>query len=249
VHNGQVELPTGAVTVVNGGRLPVDNTPALVDEASDEPASATLRPPRLRPTRSAALRSPVLLAVGLVLALVAGFAIGKAVPGDASTSAPAANPTAIPSHSHGGATAGDLAGTSLSAAGYTLAAESTMFQAGVAQPFTFRVIGPDRKPVTNFVVAQDKKLHLIVARHDLTGFRHLHPTMVADGTWSIPLTLPGAGLWRAYADFVALDPTGQQVAVTLAVDLTVPGDYRPVALLRVAPAGAGVRGRRLHHHV
>ena len=69
-----------------------------------------------------------------------------------------------------------------------------------------------------------------VARHDLTGYQHLHPAMAADGIWSIPLTLPGPGIWRAYTDFVVPGTTGQQVAVALAVDLTVPGDYRPVAL-------------------
>src|SRR5215475_9195025 len=119
---------------------------------------------------------------GLVLALIAGFAIGKAVPPEA-----VANPEAIPSHTHP-ASAADLGGTTLSLAGYTLVPGSTTFTAGIAQPFTFRIMGPDRRPVTNFAVAEERRLHLIVARRDLTGFQHLHPTMAADGTWSIPLT-------------------------------------------------------------
>jgi hypothetical protein len=156
---------------------------------------------------------------GLVLALIAGFAIGKAVPPEA-----VANPEAIPSHSHPGAAA-DLGGTTLSLAGYTLVPGSTRFTAGVARPFTFRIMGPDRKPVTNFAVAGERRLHLIVARRDLTGFQHLHPTMAADGTWSTLVTLPGPGIFHAYADFVA----GGN-AITLGVDLTVPGDVSPAAL-------------------
>jgi hypothetical protein len=156
---------------------------------------------------------------GLVLALIAGFAIGKAVQPAAQ-----ANPQAIPSHPHPAAAA-DLGGTTLSLGGYTLVPGATTFTAGLAQPFTFRIMGPDRRPVTNFAVAEERRLHLIVARHDLTGFQHLHPTMGSDGTWSIPLTLPGPGLFRAYTDFVA----GGN-AITLGVDLTVPGDYSPAAL-------------------
>jgi hypothetical protein len=156
---------------------------------------------------------------GLVLALVAGFAIGKAVQPTAQ-----AGPEAIPSHTHPASTA-DLGGTTLSSGGYTLVPGATTFPAGIAQPFTFRIIGPDRKPVTDFAVAQERRLHLVVARHDLTGFQHRHPAMAADGTWSIPLTLPGPGLFHAYADFVA-----GGTAITLGVDLTVPGDFSPAAL-------------------
>jgi hypothetical protein len=167
---------------------------------------------------------------GLVLALLAGFGIAKATQRD-DQSPPVAAPTAIPSHNHAGAIGTEIAGTSLSAGGFTMVAGSTSFAAGVAQPFTFRIVGADRKPVTDFVTNQDRKLHLIVARHDLTGYQHLHPTMAADGTWSIPLTLPSAGVWRAFADFVVTDPASSaQVPITLGIDLTVPGDVAATAL-------------------
>jgi hypothetical protein len=68
-------------------------------------------------------------------------------------------------------------------------------------------------------------MHLIVVRRDLTGFQHLHPTMAADGTWSVPVTLPDAGAYRVFADF-SVDETPH----TLAGDLAVDGAVRSVAL-------------------
>ncbi|MEV4132546.1 hypothetical protein AB0J72_10305 [Dactylosporangium sp. NPDC049742] len=172
------------------------------------------------------MKGPV-VAGGLVLALLLGFVIARST---ASPPAAAPAPTAIPSHSHGGATAGDLGGLSLSSAGFTLSPTTTTFAAGATQPFAFRILGPDGKPVTRFAVNHEKLMHLVVARHDLSGFQHLHPEMAPDGTWSIPLTLPSPGIWRIYTDFVTFDATGAQAPVTLAVDATVAGDYQPVTL-------------------
>ena len=53
----------------------------------------------------------------------------------------------------------------------------------------FGILGPDGEPVTDYQVAHDKELHLIVVRRDLTGFQHVHPSRAADGTWSVPLDL------------------------------------------------------------
>jgi hypothetical protein len=80
----------------------------------------------------------------------------------------------------------------------------------------------------------EKPLHLIVARRDLSGFQHLHPTMAPDGTWSVPLTLPTPGVWRAFADFTVNQANGQPLATTLGVDLIANGDYAP----RPLPAAA-----------
>ena len=40
--------------------------------------------------------------------------------------------------------------------------------------------------VRDFDVEHEKRMHLIVARRDLTGFQHLHPEQAADGTWTTP---------------------------------------------------------------
>jgi hypothetical protein len=60
----------------------------------------------------------------------------------------------------------------------------------VASPLRFQVLGPDGAPVLRYQTVHDRPLHLIVVRADLTGYQHLHPGLGADGTWSVPLTLP-----------------------------------------------------------
>jgi hypothetical protein len=165
---------------------------------------------------------------------------GAAAPHDDTGAAPHvhnADGTVTTVAGAGGVQAGGLA---VSANGLTLAPATTTFAVGRAQPFTFRILGADGKPVTTFAVLHDKQLHLIVARRDLSGYQHLHPTMTADGVWSIALTLPSAGSWRAFADFTAIDAAGQETPATLGVDLAAPGSYVPVVLgppSRVAATG------------
>ena len=207
----------------------------------------TPAPPQAPPDRSGARLG--LVVAGIVFALVGGFGLGRLVtggetPADGSAAAagavtdPNANHTHAPGtapHEHGsaaGVTAAttDVGGLSLSAGGYTLVPGATAFTAGKAADFTFTVEGPDRQAVKQFAVVHEKQMHLIVARRDLSGYQHLHPTMASDGTWRIPLTLPTPGIWRAIADFTLVDAAGGQIAATLATDLVVAGDYAPVAL-------------------
>ncbi|MBW3654362.1 MAG: hypothetical protein KY433_12465, partial [Actinobacteria bacterium] len=63
------------------------------------------------------------------------------------------------------------------------------------------------------------RMHLILARRDLTGFQHLHPEQAADGSWSVAVALALAGSYRLFADF---SHGGRPV--TLASDLRVDGD-------------------------
>jgi hypothetical protein len=176
-----------------------------------------------------------LLAVAgsVVLALVVGFVAGRAdgTPAPAGAAVPGG---VIPSHDHGPQAAlaigADVSGLAVSAGGYTLVAGGLEFVAGRPRPFTFRIDGPAGKPVTTFAIRHEKPLHLIVVRRDLAGYRHLHPTMAPGGTWSIDLTLPEPGAWRAYADFTAVEPGGAEVSAVLGVDLVAVGAFRPRAL-------------------
>jgi hypothetical protein len=120
-------------------------------------------------------------------------------------------------------TANQPAGLASSTGGYTLTPTDPTLTPGTTEPFSFRITGPDGAPVTAFDVAHDKRMHLIVVRRDTTGFQHLHPEMDATGTWSVPLAVPAAGSYRAFADFA---PTSGE-ATTLGVDLAAPGDFAP----------------------
>ncbi|WP_328807616.1 hypothetical protein [Nonomuraea antri] len=113
--------------------------------------------------------------------------------------------------------------------GYTLNPLTTV-KAGAPTDFRFTVTGSDGRPVTGYQVEHDKKLHFIVVSRDLTTFQHLHPELAPDGTWSVKLTLPAAGPYRAFADFAPIGGSG----VTLGADLLVPGDHRPEPLPEVS---------------
>ncbi|MER7419966.1 hypothetical protein ABT346_24835 [Micromonospora peucetia] len=192
-------------------------------------------------------RSTVRLALvvgGLVLAVLLGFGLGRlngnpsvaAGPDSALTGHTHAPGTGAHEHGADQAAAAQAGGLSVSSAGYTLTPVAAAFTAGRPGELRFQVRDTQRRPVTRFAVVHDKPMHLIVVRRDLTGYQHLHPTMAADGTWSVPLTLSQPGVWRAYADFTALGDDGRQTPVTLGVDLTAPGGYQPKPL--PAPASS-----------
>ncbi|WP_410667613.1 hypothetical protein [Amycolatopsis sp. cmx-4-68] len=157
---------------------------------------------------------------GGVLAVLAagGFAVGTAA-GPVSSAA-GTGTGAMPGHATM-ATADDLpGGLASSRNGYTFTVADPTPEPG---RFAFTITGPDGKRVTAYDTEHEKKLHLIVVRRDTAGFRHVHPDLAPDGTWSVPLTLPAAGSYRAFADFA---PTGGP-PMTLGADFSVAGDYRP----------------------
>jgi hypothetical protein len=114
-------------------------------------------------------------------------------------------------------------GLQISQGGYTLVPQKIELDPGVRTDFRFSITGPDGDPVTHYATLHEKKLHLIVARRDGEGFQHLHPTQ-AGGEWSVPLTLPTAGAYRIFADF---QPASAAQSLTLGMDVTAPGSFRP----------------------
>jgi hypothetical protein len=174
------------------------------------------------------MNTPARLAVfggALVLLAAGGFAVGtaagpvSAAPGETADHGES-HDGAMPDHA-GMAAAVDLpGGLASSKDGYTFTVADPVPEPG---RFSFTITGPDGKAVTAFDVEHEKKLHLIVVRRDTAGFRHVHPELAPDGTWSVPLTLPDAGSYRAFADFA---PTGGK-PMTLGADLSVAGNYQP----------------------
>ena len=125
---------------------------------------------------------------------------------------------AMPAADHG------LGGLARTADGYTIERAGDRARPG-HRARTFAISGPDGRPVTAYATVHDKQLHLIVVRHDLSGFQHVHPVMSPDGTWTADVDLAG-GVWRVIADFT---PAGGEPLV-LGTDLSVAGRYRPHAL-------------------
>ena len=136
---------------------------------------------------------------------------------------------------HGGGhhgTHAEPSGLSSSAGGLTLeTAWKPEDGGGRAGTLQFRIVDPSGRALRDFDEQHGKAMHLMVVRRDLTHYRHLHPSMSEDGTWSAPLEFPEPGPYRMFADFAA---AGR--ALTLGDDLGIPGRYDPLPLPE--PAGA-----------
>jgi hypothetical protein len=98
---------------------------------------------------------------------------------------------------------------------------------GRQETLRFRIVDDKGENVREFDVEHEKRMHLILARRDLSGFQHLHPEQAPDGSWSTNVRLDDAGSYRLFADFSHEDENQ-----TLAADLRVDGD----ADLRALPA-------------
>jgi hypothetical protein len=163
-----------------------------------------------------------LAAYACALALVFGlaFAAGRLV-GPVAPHAAAEPRAARPGTGSVGATDGLAA----AAAGYRLAVDDATFVPGTPGELRFAVLGPDGRPVTAFATTSrdPSPLHAVVIRRDAAGFQRLDPSMAADGTWHIPLTLPAPGVWRAYVD---MTPTAGPTLV-LGADLFAAGPFAP----------------------
>lgn len=152
--------------------------------------------------------------------------------GDAG--APAhAEETSSSGHSGGTKPAHPVRGVAVAENGLRLAVDDPELRTGRTESVRFRIVNQVGKTVRGFDVEHTKRMHVIVARRDLTGFQHLHPKQRRDGSWSLRLRLDDAGSHRLFADF-----SHEDEATTLATDLRVDGaaDLRPLP----APAATAV---------
>jgi hypothetical protein len=116
-------------------------------------------------------------------------------------------------------------GVTTAVSGYLLSPVTVPGRVGESGELSFQVLNAQGEPETSFAVEHDKQLHLIVVRTDGTKFRHVHPTMDADGTWSLPWDWAAAGTYRIYADLV---PDGEGAEpVTLTRTVEVAGRFTP----------------------
>jgi uncharacterized protein DUF4396 len=131
-------------------------------------------------------------------------------------------------------------GLTASAGGLTLELDTTRMAPGGREELRFRIVAEDGEAVRDFEVEHEKRMHLLLARRDLTGFQHLHPRMSDDGTWTVPVTIAEPGEYRVFADFKHDDENQ-----TLARDLTVIGSARDVPLPPPASTSATGDGYRV----
>ena len=145
---------------------------------------------------------------------------------------------------HGGG-ADPVRGLSATAGGMTLELGRTSLPRGERAELSFRVMGEDGRPVRDYEVEHERRMHLIVASRDLNGFFHLHPELDDDGAWRTEVNLPASGDWRVFADF---KHDGENL--TLAGDVTVAGDAAPRPLPAPATSATTPTGYEvaLHGH-
>jgi hypothetical protein len=104
---------------------------------------------------------------------------------------------------------------------------------------SLRIVGP-QGPVTDFQRVHLEPVHMYVLRDDLSGYQHLHPTVV-DGAWTAPVSIPDGGAYRVYAEFVPFgrpltaEPTVLGVPFVIAGDTTMIPVPAPAAAARSGP--------------
>lgn len=116
-------------------------------------------------------------------------------------------------------------GLEISSGGYTLSAAPTLFEPGRQEEFSVQILDEAGREVRGLVEQHSQRMHQIVVRRDLIYYQHLHPSLSENGSWTVAFTLPEAGVYRAFADFMV-----DGVPLTLGVDLTAEGDLRFVPL-------------------
>ncbi len=170
-----------------------------------------------------------IFAAGLCVVFGAAIAIGNAVgPVDSEPAAMNHGEDDAMSDMPGMSEGADAVPGGLQVAqnGYRLVLDEPRQQPDDDATVSFQILGPDGSPLTDYATLHDKKLHFIVAKRDLSGFQHVHPTLDEQGTWTAKLSLD-AGQWRTFADF---DPAGKDPQLTLGADLSVAGDFAPKPL-------------------
>jgi hypothetical protein len=119
----------------------------------------------------------------------------------------------------------EVRGLAVADDGLRLEIQTPELRRGRTETLRFRVVDDGGRAVRDFDVEHEKRMHLILARRDLSGFQHLHPRQDADGSWTTSVELPEAGSYRLFADF-----SYEKEPATLAGDLRVDGraDLRPL---------------------
>ena len=77
--------------------------------------------------------------------------------------------------------------------------------------------------VKDFAEVHDKLFHLFVVSRDMSQWSHVHPVLEKDGSFTIEHTVPTAGHWALFSDFMPVGG-GPQLIVTPIVTAGFDGD-------------------------
>ncbi|MWC29909.1 hypothetical protein [Paenibacillus sp. MMS18-CY102] len=78
------------------------------------------------------------------------------------------------------------------------------------------------KPVEQFDINHEKKMHLIIMSKDLSYFGHLHPEYEENGEFTVTTQLPSAGEFKMYADYIPAGGTETTKSNWVTVQGTAP---------------------------
>lgn len=158
---------------------------------------------------------------GLAVLFAASFGVGSLL----DVAAPGASAEESGDHVEGMEGMDTVRGLGVAEHGLRLVFADSELTRGASERLRFRILDENGVALTEFDRTHTKRMHVIVVRRDLTGFRHLHPKMAADGTWTVPVRLAAAGTYRVFADF-----SHEGEPTTLAADIRVDGDADLLAL-------------------
>jgi hypothetical protein len=160
----------------------------------------------------------VVLGLSLAVVLLATGCTAKSSDGMLTLSP---QPAGAAAHSH--KVDGD--GTRPRAGGYRLQNVHVTPTSDKIGRVSFRIVDAQERPLTRYIADQTQRLHLYVVRDDLAVFRHLHPTMAANGTWSGRVDLGDPGRYRVVTEFIPRSHT-DLTPVVLAQQIAVPGRWK-----------------------
>lgn len=144
-------------------------------------------------------------------------------------------------HTHSGSGGDALpvgTGTTPQAGGYRLEVDG-LPAPGEPGDVSLRILDRSGRALTSYTPEQTKDVHMYVVRSDLAHFRHLHPTMAPDGTWTGRVALATPGSYRVIVEFTpGDDPAADHVV--LGATVLVPGEWSPEAVAASPTADDGI---------
>ena len=85
---------------------------------------------------------------------------------------------------------------------------------GQTVTFRFAILHPlTGAPVTDFAEVHDRLFHLFIVSRDMSQWFHVHPVREKDGSFTLEHTIPSAGHWALFSDFMPVGG-GPQLIVT-----------------------------------